>query len=81
MSLIVVSLRPGQACANQLLTACHRVTLRCSSRPRQVRQAWLLEPKHLLQLLPRESAVQTANMVISQRKGRVALEGHVFCIL
>jgi hypothetical protein len=79
MSLIVVSLRPGRACANQLLTACHRVTLRSSFRPRQVRQAWLLEPKHLLQPLPRESVVQTAKRGHFSTQGKSRARGT--CIL
>jgi hypothetical protein len=45
MSLLVVS---HLACntSSRKLTMCHRVTLRCSSRPRQAVQEWQLVQKH-----------------------------------
>jgi hypothetical protein len=63
----------SRACAVQQLIACHRVTLRCSSRPCQASQAWALEPRHQLQLPHRRYAggmSQAYNGVTNARRRR-----------
>jgi hypothetical protein len=70
------------ACAVQRLIACHRVTLRCSSRPRQATQAWVLEPKLQLQLLRHRCAGRTPEGYggVTNASGRVSRSKNVYFV-